>query len=77
MATIRMGGVPMRVSTPPIELAKARGIINLEGLMPALLHMAKMMGSSRATDFGPDGDAWGLSEGVFSLPWSTTTEQVR
>ena len=39
----------MRVSTPPIELAKARGIINLEGLMPALLHMARMMGSSRAT----------------------------
>ncbi|MDY5086526.1 MAG: hypothetical protein SPE72_01320, partial [Alloprevotella sp.] len=33
--------------------------------------------NGRRTDFGPDGDAWGLSEGVFSLPWSTTTEQVR
>ena len=39
----------MRVSTPPSELAKASGIISFAGLIFAVLHMAKMMGSKRAT----------------------------
>lgn len=46
---MRLGGVPIKVSTPPSELAKARGIINLEGLTPLVLHMARMMGKSSAT----------------------------
>ena len=41
--------MPIKVSMPPIELAKASGIMSLAGLVPALLAMARMMGSSRAT----------------------------
>ena len=39
----------MSVRMPPIELANAKGIINLAGLVPADFAMARMMGNSSAT----------------------------
>ena len=39
----------MSVNMPPIELAKAKGIMSLAGLVPADFDMAKMMGSNNAT----------------------------
>ena len=39
----------MSVNIPPIELAKASGIMSLLGLVPAVLAMASTMGSSSAT----------------------------
>ena len=44
-----MGGVPIRVSMPPMLLAKARGMRMRRELMPELDAMLTMMGSMRAT----------------------------
>ena len=39
----------MSVKTPPSELAKAKGIISLAGEMPAVLHIARIIGRRSAT----------------------------
>ena len=39
----------MSVNMPPIELAKANGIISLAGLVPADFDIARIIGSNKAT----------------------------